>query len=190
MKNNKHAIFICVIVLITGIISILFGLNIQLCKNSFKETLTNIPVYNEDISINIPNTTYNKMYSNVNKQISNNLNTQPVNTFSNSLDISYEKPNILSLTKYNTAYNSDFYDSNNYDMLYHDPVSIILQNNNELSRLNGTWTKDANGELIYIKWEKMHNYPIYYHPKRFLYGPSNYVPSYEDSVILSKFSKR
>ena len=54
------------------------------------------------------------------------------------------------------------YNSNNYNLKYHDDLSL-------------------NDQLGQIKPN-----PIYYQPGTFKYGGSTYVPTYEDSVYLSK----
>ena len=54
------------------------------------------------------------------------------------------------------------YNSNNYNLKYHDDLSL----------------NDQLGEI--------HPNPIYYQPGTFKYGGSTYVPTYEDSVYLSK----
>ena len=86
---------------------------------------------------------------------------------------------ILPLTKYDTSFNSYYYDTNNYDIQYHS-----LNNNDNLLTPTGTWLKDNKGKMVYIKWTDIPKYTTYTKPGGFLYGPSNYVPSYEDTLYL------
>lgn len=86
---------------------------------------------------------------------------------------------ILPLTKYDTSFNSYYYDTNNYDIQYHS-----LNNNDDLLTPTGTWVKDNKGKLVYIKWTDVPQYTTYKKPGGFPYGPSNYVPSYEDAIYL------
>ena len=99
-------------------------------------------------------------------------------------DISYvlNNPNILPLTKYNTNFNGYYYDSNNYDIQYHDVNNSV--DDKYKTGDSGTWVKNPSGKLEYIKWVEMPKYPTYYTPGAFPYGSSNYVPSYEDTVYL------
>jgi hypothetical protein len=57
--------------------------------------------------------------------------------------------------------NSGYYDSNNYDVLYHEDAS-------------------------YQYWDPETTYSSYDPYGTFKYGPKNYVPSYTDSVLLSR----
>jgi hypothetical protein len=60
-------------------------------------------------------------------------------------------------------YNSSIqYDSNNFNLQYHDDISM-------------------NSDLIGLQENT-----VYYQPGAFKYGASSYVPNYEDSVYLSK----
>jgi len=97
------------------------------------------------------------------------------------VDISYtfNNPNILPLTKYNTNFNSYYYDPNNYDLQYHSNEDNLYGTSN-----SGTWVQNPSGKLEFIKWIEMPSYSTYYTPGAFLYGPSNYIPSYEDTVYL------
>jgi hypothetical protein len=105
--------------------------------------------------------------------------------------VSYERldgyilnsPNILPLTKYDTSYNSPYYDPNNYDVQYHS----MYEGNGNTSKESGIWVKNPAGKLEFLLWTDVSNYSTYYKPGAFKYGPSNYVPSYEDTVYLNKY---
>lgn len=92
---------------------------------------------------------------------------------------------ILPLTKYDTNFNSYYYDTNNYDIQYHS-----LNNNDDLLTPTGTWLKDNKGKLVYIKWTDIPQYSTYRKPGGFPYGPSNYVPSYEDTLYLKYYTNK
>lgn len=92
-------------------------------------------------------------------------------------------PNILPLTKYDTSYNSYYYDTNNYDVQYHSVYNNKLES-------TGIWVKNAGGKLEYIEWSEVPKYSTYYQPNTLKYGPSNYVPSYEDTVYLRKHTNK
>jgi len=88
-------------------------------------------------------------------------------------------PTQLPLTGYDTKFNS-YYEPNNYNIQYHD-----LSNFNDYeSGGKGIWVKDPKGELKYIEWTDISNYSTYFIPGTYPYGPSNYVPSYKDTVYL------
>jgi hypothetical protein len=85
-----------------------------------------------------------------------------------------------SITKYN---------SDNYDMEYHDTVeNIIKQNdldNNESKTFN---VIDPSGNRVKIPWSNVKGNITYNEPGTLRFGPSNYVPNYEDSVYLSRLT--
>jgi hypothetical protein len=76
------------------------------------------------------------------------------------------------------AYN---YDSNNYDVNYHDSVKTILSNEDP----NTVFGPNLNADGVSVSFPQ-HVDPIYYTPGSFIFGASNYVPNYEDSVYLSR----
>ena len=127
----------------------------------------------KDFSLNAPLPKYDISYTPHYRIVSNQLVT----------DYSANSPNILPLTKYDTSYNSYYYDTNNYDVQYH---SIY---NNKLES-TGIWVKNASGKLEYIEWSEVPKYSTYYQPNTLKYGPSNYVPSYEDTVYLRKYTDK
>lgn len=88
---------------------------------------------------------------------------------------------ILPLTGYDTKFNSFYYDQNNYDVQYHDSKYDDDYGMGD----KGTWVKNTSGKLDYVKWTDISNYSTYFKPGAFKFGPSNYVPSYEDAVYLN-----
>ena len=92
----------------------------------------------------------------------------------------------LPLTGYNMNYTPYYYDSNNYNVEYHNNS---FNNNSDYSAEKGTLVKNNENKLEYIYWKDIHNYPIYYNNNSYIYGPSNFVPSYEDSMYM-KYNKK
>jgi len=83
--------------------------------------------------------------------------------------------------------NSRRYNSDNYDLLYHDSEETIkYQSGLYGSDFGTTMVLDSCGNKILIPYNKVQGYPIYYKPGSYKYGASTYIPNYEDSVYLSK----
>jgi hypothetical protein len=75
------------------------------------------------------------------------------------------------------------YDSNNYNVQYHDDPTTSDQD--PLSPSTGTWVND-NGKAVYVDWQNNPQYVTYYTSGAYPYGATSYVPTYEESVYLSK----
>jgi len=83
--------------------------------------------------------------------------------------------------------NSNKYNSDNYDLLYHDSEEAIkYQSGLYGSDFGTTMVLDSCGNKILIPYSESQGYPIYYKPGTYKYGASTYIPTYEDSVFLSK----
>ena len=121
-----------------------------------------------------------------NYETSNLLNENTEDNYKSNID----KININNM--YSKASNMDelneltSYDSNNYDIEYHD-------NESDLEKEQG-FGLDPKEILVYDSDTKQLNklsvpstqtLPIYNEPGHFKYGASNYVPSYSDSILLS-----
>jgi hypothetical protein len=102
---------------------------------------------------------------------------------SGSQDISPIIKNYMSST-YNTAY----FDSNNYDIHYHDSIDTIASNPDAYGLPNGTsWVIDHYGNKVAMLNPDIPQRFTYYDPGTYArFGPGNYVPSYTDSVFLSQ----
>ena len=87
-------------------------------------------------------------------------------------------------TSVNAVVANTTYDTNNYDVTYHEDVSNLMQTDNQ-SPSNGTWV-NQNGKAVYIPWQVQPKYVTYYTSGAYPYGASTYVPTYEESVYLSK----
>jgi hypothetical protein len=100
---------------------------------------------------------------------SGNVNTTTITTTDSSIN------NVSSNTNY---------DTNNYDVMYHPDASSIDQNN-MISPSKGTWVNEK-GKAVYIPWKSTNPYVTYYTSGAYPYGASSYVPTYEESIYLSK----
>jgi len=166
--------FIYFLYFLFGLIFLLGFLFLQLKTEGL---LTENPFLNvSDISYNLkPIYDNNNDISYVNYQIGEKVNY-------NKLSYSLNDPSFVPLTNYNTDYN---YDTNNYNVEYHDDTNII--NDKYKMGDSGTWVKNPNGKLEFIKWVEIPKYPIYYTPGSLPYGPLNYIPSYQDTVYLKYY---
>ncbi len=116
----------------------------------------------------------------------NNLNDNTKNLYDDK-QISYTdvKPINLPLTGYDTTFSNPHYKSNDYSVQYH---SINGDETNIGDK--GFFVKKKNGIMEYMKWTDIPNRSIYFTPGAFRFGPSNYVPSYEDTVYMKYFTQK
>lgn len=101
------------------------------------------------------------------------------------INISYDKPNNSTETTHmddNLAIKTK-YDTNNYDMQYHDEIDI-----NSQSITGKTMVRDKNGKMVLMTGPIKMVGPTFYTPGTFKYGPKTYIPNYEDTIILSQYS--
>jgi hypothetical protein len=80
------------------------------------------------------------------------------------------------------------YDTNNYNVQYHDDVSAINSRQDDKYGLksNSIKVKDQSGNIITMTVPEIQGSITYYEPGTYRFGASSYVPNYEDSVFLSK----
>jgi hypothetical protein len=83
---------------------------------------------------------------------------------------------------------SNKYDTNNYNLYYHDDPTKVMSNDTISDNLaqTGTWVIDKDGNKVLMPWSNVKNNITYYEPGSYPFGPSNYVPNYEDTNYLSK----
>jgi len=81
------------------------------------------------------------------------------------------------------------YNSDNLDITYHTDPTENSSDNNSMAP-GKMWVKDPSGKLIAMPYVDVSNTTLYYQPGSYRYGPSNYVPNYEESIYLSKLTKR
>lgn len=87
----------------------------------------------------------------------------------------------------NPLSNLMFYDTNNYNIQYHDDIEDIIAQGGIYDLSFGTMiVMDAAGKKVAIPYVPGRALPIYNVPGSFVYGPSTYVPNYADSIYLSR----
>lgn len=80
------------------------------------------------------------------------------------------------------------YNTNNFDITYHDDPSEKTNEDESTAGPGRMWVKDPSGNLISMAYSDVSNTTLYYQPDSYRFGPSNYVPNYEESVFLSKLT--
>lgn len=87
------------------------------------------------------------------------------------------------LPNYTESLKDYLYDSNR-DIQYHAPSDVI---DGETVTAKGIWVKDPRtGNVVYRLWSDVDNRTLYYEPGSYVYGATTFVPSYEESVYLSR----
>lgn len=102
-------------------------------------------------------------------------------------DICFNQMKYLGATT-EASYNQlTHFDSNNYNVQYHDTADNISAANNyyDLS-FQTTWVVDQCGNKVGIPYSPSQGSITYNTPGSYRFGPSTYVPNYEDSVYLSR----
>ena len=80
------------------------------------------------------------------------------------------------------------YDANNLNVNYRESSTSNNANNQEGP--GKMWIIDGSGKLISIPYKDVSNSTLYYEPGSYRYGPSKYVPNYEESIYLSTLTKK
>jgi len=82
------------------------------------------------------------------------------------------------------------YESNSYDVEYHDTPEVILKESNSLLAFNEVMVFDPSlNRMVVLPYSEQAGSPIYYEPNSLPYGAKFYVPDYESSVYLSRSNK-
>jgi hypothetical protein len=97
---------------------------------------------------------------------------------------------LLPYTKYDVKFNPQYYDSNNYNLMYHDSIDTVMEGTAAKLGKKGTWVKGKDGKIQYVEWKDIPLFTTYDPPGNFPFGPSNYVPSYNDAALLSFYRKK
>ena len=72
---------------------------------------------------------------------------------------------------------------------YHDSEASLMANASLSHAQNGVaWVKDMCGNMVGLPKSSVQGDLLYYTPGSYPFGPSNYVPKYEDSVYLSRLT--
>jgi hypothetical protein len=85
----------------------------------------------------------------------------------------------------NKAYNSD-----NVDITYHDDPTTHKNDDDSNAGVGRMWVRDKSGKLISLPYSNVKNTTLYYETGSYPFGPSSYVPNYEESTLLSKSSNQ
>lgn len=82
------------------------------------------------------------------------------------------------------------YNSLNLDITYHSDPTKERNDKNDPSAAGLMWIRDASGNLVQVPFDedKIDTGPLYYEPGAYRFGPSKYVPKYDESVFLSKLT--
>ena len=93
---------------------------------------------------------------------------------------------------FDPSFNGGYYDSNNYNVQYHDHINTINENPDVYGLAQGSgMVIDQNGNKVLLSNPNATTLFTYYYPGEYSrFGPSTYVPSYQDSVYLSKTFNR
>lgn len=94
---------------------------------------------------------------------------------------------VASADKKSLIDNTVKYDSNNYDVEYHnDLTDKNAQTGIYDTKFGSMFVKSDKGEIIEVPYQKDQVLSTYYEPGSFVYNASSYVPNYEDSILLTK----
>jgi len=79
------------------------------------------------------------------------------------------------------------YNSDNVNLQYHETEAQVSAESDNKDLQDGTvYVNDQNGNLVAIPRSNVQNNVTYYQPDSYRFGASTYVPTYEDSVYLSR----
>jgi hypothetical protein len=114
------------------------------------------------------------------KQLDNVLNPNAKNKSSYSTSTSKSTPD-----SNNNKYSNDL--SKIMNTQYHSSDADLMNKNDGMDISFGqTWIYDMCGNKVVYPSLKIQGDRVYYTPGSYPFGASNYVPSYEDSIYLSK----
>lgn len=129
----------------------------------------------QDMKVN-----YSNVITNSNENyLANNANTPGVATYSQTLAGINAKNEFTD----NTAIR---YSADDLNIQYHDPSADIQNNGVDDTNFSEIMVLDGCGNQVYLPNKTTQGYSTYDKPYSFPYGPSTYVPNYEDSVYLSR----
>jgi hypothetical protein len=73
------------------------------------------------------------------------------------------------------------YDTNNYDVQYHESIKQIEEHSS-----SGSWLIGSSGKLEFMPWSEIASQVTYYPTGAYEYGATTWVPTYEESVLLGR----
>jgi hypothetical protein len=71
------------------------------------------------------------------------------------------------------------YDTNNYDVQYHESIKQIEERSS-----SGSWLIGSSGKLEFVPWSEIASQVTYYPTGAYEYGATTWTPTYEESVLL------
>jgi 3D (Asp-Asp-Asp) domain-containing protein len=87
----------------------------------------------------------------------------------------------------NVNVGSTQYNINNYDLKFHDSAEDIqVQNSKSSIQPDTVVITDAKGKKTKVSRDKTQGSLIYNDPEYYKYGTAAFVPTYEESILLSK----
>jgi len=97
-----------------------------------------------------------------------------------------DDPNVIVKGTY--KYDQTYQDiSGNYDVTFHDTVDALKEQNDMYDSSFGSITVlDKDGNLVVLPRSEIQGDITYYQPGSYTFGANTYIPSYEDSVYLSR----
>lgn len=118
-------------------------------------------------------------------------------------DTNYDKNNFKSkdhqiaylnkqktLTIYDDKTSNKAYNSDNYNITYHADPTAQKNDDDSSAGVGKMWIRDKSGKLISVPYSRVKNTTLYYETGSYPFGPSSYVPNYEESTLLSKSSNQ
>lgn len=103
-------------------------------------------------------------------------------------DISGTAEDPTNIVNTTTEAPSVTYDSNNYNIQYHDSAADLAKQGIYDISFSTMYVKDNTGNIIALDFIGDGTTPTYYQPGSFVFGSTNFVPNYEDSVYLSRLT--
>jgi hypothetical protein len=76
------------------------------------------------------------------------------------------------------------YSADNYDVNYHTPAETLAEEEGNINK--NMVVRDSSGNMVNLTLSASQPTPTFFVPGSYTFGSSTYVPSYEDSVYLSR----
>jgi len=99
-----------------------------------------------------------------------------------------DKKSIIINVDFQKEVSTTTYDTNNYNIRYHIESSNNNYPDTSTAGIGKMWVLDHSGNLISVPYNEISGNTLYNEPGSFRFGPSNYVPNYEESIYLSKLT--
>lgn len=76
------------------------------------------------------------------------------------------------------------YSADNYNVDYHTPAETLAEEEGNINK--NMRVRDSNGDMVNLTMSASQPTPTFFVPGSYTFGSTTYVPSYEDSVYLSR----